>query len=173
MSGTDAEIVLRYYVQIGQMLQFVRREQAEMEMNYNTIRGTGLDGMPKGSGTGDVVGRTATKLAEDGVAEQIQALQIRQAVLCQDSEDVAQALQAIAGVYSCVLIFHYRDRHKWSEVARMMRYSESHILRMRRQALEMLGEQLEAVPMAGELLARARDARVKRETKKAPAETGE
>lgn len=159
MSGTDAEIVLRYYVQIGQMLQFVRREQAEMELNYNTIRGTGLDGMPKGSGTGDVVGRTATKLAEDGVAEQIQALGIRQMVLCQDAEDVAQALQTMNGVYSSTLILHYRDRHKWRDVAQKMHFSESHVLRLRRRALEMLGEQLEAVPMAEELLARARDAR--------------
>ena len=173
MSGSDAEIVLRYYVQIGQMLQFVRREQAEMELNYNTIRGTGLDGMPKGSGTGDVVGRTATKLAEDGVAEQIQALQIRQVVLCQDSEDVAQALQAIAGVYSCVLIFHYRDRHKWSEVARMMRYSEATFCGCAARHWRCWANSWRQYPWRVSC-SRGRVTRaLKEKPKKAPAETGE
>ena len=159
MSGADAEIVMQYCGQIKAMRRILRKEREELESGYNTIHGTGMDGMPKAPGAGDVVGETATRLAEEGVADRLQELDVRDEVLRQDMEDIGRALRVLRDVYSQALTMHYRDRHKWREVAGIMKYSESHILRLRRRALEMLGEQLEAVPMAEELLARARDAR--------------
>ena len=158
MNAAEAEIVMQYYAQLGKMRRWVKMEAEELEAEYSTLRGGSMDGMPKAGGA-DVVCDAAVKMAEDGTADRLRELAVKEAVLRQDQDDVRRALMGLRDVYRQVLVLRYEKKRRWTAIGEAVKYSESQTRRMKTRALEMLAEGLAEGPMPGELLARARAAR--------------
>ena len=56
MREKNVKEIVRYYYEIPEMVRLLKTEQREQESLYDTLKGTGGDGMPGG---GDTVGGRA------------------------------------------------------------------------------------------------------------------
>lgn len=160
MELKDAEAVMLYYAQLPRMIRETIRELEELEEQYNPIRGTGTDGMPKAAGNGDSTADLAAKLADRDTLGRIRAVETRLVVMRQDRDDIERALREVHRVHKTILICHYVKGHTWTATAIQAGYSPSHTRRLKSRALEMLGHSLDEGPMPGELVARARDTHI-------------
>ena len=52
MREKNVKEIVRYYYEIPEMVRLLKTEQREQESLYDTLKGTGGDGMPGGGGPG-------------------------------------------------------------------------------------------------------------------------
>ena len=67
MRRNGAENIVLYYKAIPGMTKLLKQERAELEDDYNSLRGTSYDGMPHGSTPGKPTEEQAVRLAEKGI----------------------------------------------------------------------------------------------------------
>ena len=149
MRRKDVKTIIAYFYGIPAMRRMLADEQAELEDEYNGLRGTSYDGMPHSS----MPGKPVEKLAERAVA-------VRLHVLETDREKIQDCLNAINGEYTRLILYRYRDKYSWVKIAVMLGVTERTAKRRGEKALDRLGEALEEVSMPDEILGRASRARV-------------
>lgn len=159
MQANDAKMILRYLGDMQGQLRTISKEMAELEEQYNGLHGMKLDGMPHGSMPGDATAALALKMAESGNAERRKELIARREVLQGDSAAIRGQIDRLRGVYKMVLFKKYVFGHSWVRVACRIEASTATAKRKGYEGLTRLAVLLDDMPMADEILARARDAR--------------
>ena len=81
MREKNVKEIVRYYYEIPEMVRLLKTEQREQESLYDTLKGTGGDGMPGGGGPGKPVEAAVIRLDERGVYERLQEIHVRLLVL--------------------------------------------------------------------------------------------
>lgn len=158
MTAAEAETIVRYYADIAGQQRALQREYAWLEAEYNPLRGNALDGMPHAAGNGDKTADMALRMAETDAARRMRELEVRGGVLCGDKAAIRDALDRLCSRHKEVLISRYVDGHTWEFTAGRAGLSRRQAIRVSAAALTRLGLLLDDVPLAGEILARARDA---------------
>lgn len=77
MREKNVKEIVRYYYEIPEMVRLLKTEQREQESLYDTLKGTGGDGMPGGGGPGKPVETAVIRLDERGVYERLQEIHVR------------------------------------------------------------------------------------------------
>ncbi len=160
MRREDVKTIIAYYFGIPAMRAELAVERAELEDEYNGLRGTAMDGMPHSSTLGKPTEELAERADARNVRGRLEAVSVRAHVLEADREKVQDCLDAIKGEYKRLIFAKYRDRYSWPQIAVRMGTTDRTVTRWRDKALDRLGEALEETPMVEELLGRASRARV-------------
>ena len=160
MRRKDVKTVITYYFGIPAMRVLLADERAELEDEYNGLHGTAVDGMPHSSMPGRQVETLAERASERNVRNRLEEISVRDRVLVMDREMIQGCLDILKGEYKRLIFFRYRDRYSWARLSVQNSVPDRTIRRWHDKALDRLGEALEEVPMADELLSRASRARV-------------
>ena len=75
----EAEAILKYYADIPQRIEIIRRQCAALNDEIDPMRGMGADGMPHGGSHGDSTAMMACKMEELGIGEQLRQLEQQRA----------------------------------------------------------------------------------------------
>ena len=81
MKVHEAEVILKYYADIPQRIEIIRRQCAALNDEIDPMRGMGTDGMPHGGAPGDSTAAMACRMEELGIGEQLRQLEQQRAVL--------------------------------------------------------------------------------------------
>ena len=135
MREKNVKEIVRYYYEIPEMVRLLKTEQREQESLYDTLKGTGGDGMPGGGGPGKPVETAVIRL------------------------DVRGCLDGLSGKYKSILQLRHKCHHSWANTSVRMGAPDSTVRSWHDKAVLCLGEALDEVPMAEELLERASRAR--------------
>ena len=65
----EAEAILKYYADIPQRIEIIRRQCAALNDEIDPMRGMGTDGMPHGGAPGDSTAAMACRMEELGIGE--------------------------------------------------------------------------------------------------------
>ncbi|MDE6455004.1 MAG: hypothetical protein K2L38_03645 [Dysosmobacter sp.] len=160
MRRKDVKTVIAYYFGIPAMRGILADEWAELEDEYNGLRGTFYDGMPHSSTPGKPVEELAERADAGNVWGKLETIAVRVHVLETDREKIQDCLNAINGEYTRLILYRYRDKYSWVKIAAKMGITERTAKRWGERALDRLGEALEEVTMPDEILGRASRARV-------------
>lgn len=158
MTAAEAETIIKYYADIAGQQRALQRERAWLEDDYNPLRGNAPDGMPHAAGNGDKTADMAMRMVDTDTARRLRELDVRGEVLRTDKEAIRGALDRLCSRHKEVLAARYIDGHTWEFTACRAGLSRRQAIRVSAAALTRLGVVLADVPMAGEILARARDA---------------
>ena len=71
MKVHEAEVILKYYADIPQRIEIIRRQCAALNDEIDPMRGMGTDGMPHGGAPGDSTAAMACRMEELGIGEQL------------------------------------------------------------------------------------------------------
>ena len=102
MREKNVKEIVRYYYEIPEMVRLLKTEQREQESLYDTLKGTGGDGMPGGGGPGKPVEAAVIRLDERGVYERLQEIHVRLLVLEGDAAAVRGCLDGLSGKYKSI-----------------------------------------------------------------------
>lgn len=160
MRRKDVKTVIAYYFGIPAMRVLLADERAELEDEYNGLHGTPVDGMPRSSTPGRQVETLAERASERNVRNRLEEISVRDRVLVMDREIIRGCLDVMKGEYKRLIFSRYRDRCSWARLAVQNGVPDRTVRRWHDKAVDRLGETLEEVPMADELLGRASRARV-------------
>ena len=160
MRRKDVKTVITYYFGIKAMRKVLAVEWAELEDEYNGLRGMSFDGAPHSSAPGKPTEELAAQVDERNVWDRMEEISVRDRVLVMDQEDIRGCLDVLKGEYKRLIFARYRDRCSWAKLAVQNGVPDRTIRRWHDKAVDRLGEALEEVPMVDELLGRASRARV-------------
>ena len=102
----------------------------------------------------------AERASERNVRNRLEEISVRDRVLVMDREMIQGCLDILKGEYKRLIFSRYRDRYSWARLSVQNSVPDRTIRRWHDKALDRMGEALEEVPMADELLSRASRARV-------------
>ena len=165
MEATDTKLILRYLAEIEWQVRRIDVEMGELEERYNPIEGMGMDGMPRGSSTGDRTAALAVKLADDNeYRNRENELMVRRSVLCADRAAIQTQFDRLNCRYKSILEGRYLYAKKplqksWKSIASRLGVKVITAQRWEKFALSAFGTMLDEMPMAEEVLLRAYDAR--------------
>ena len=160
MRDKNVKEIIRYYYEIPEMMRLLKAEQWEQETLYDTLKGTDTDGMPGGSGgPGKPVEAAVERLEALGVYERLQEIHVRLLVLEGDAAAVRGCLDGLSGKYKSILQMRHKCHHSWAGISVRMGAPDSTVRSWHDKAVACMGEALDEVPMAEELLGRASRAR--------------
>ncbi|MBD5098148.1 MAG: hypothetical protein HDT35_01090 [Clostridiales bacterium] len=159
MRRKDVKRVIAYYFGIPEMRALLADERAELEAEYNGLRGTSYDGTPHGSMPGKPTETLAVRVDARNVRNRLEEIAVRDHVLVVDRENIQGCLDVLKGEYKKLIVAKYRDRYSWVRIAVSNGVPDRTARWQHDKALDRLGEALEEVPMADELLGRASRAR--------------
>ena len=145
MRRKDVKTVIAYYFGIPAMRVLLADERAELEDEYNGLHGTSVDGTPHSSTPGNPTEALAVRVDAKNVWNRLEEISVR---------------DRVKGEYKRLLFSKHRDRCSWARMAVQNGVPDRTIRRWYDKAVDRLGEALEEVPMADELLGRASRARV-------------
>lgn len=160
MRRKDVKTIIAYFYGIPAMRRMLADEQAELEDEYNGLRGTSYDGMPHSSMPGKPVEKLVERAVAGNVRGKLEAVAVRLHVLEADREKIQDCMNAINGEYTRLILYRYRDKYSWVKIAVKMGITERTAKRWGERALDRLGEALEEVSVPDEILGRASRARV-------------
>lgn len=158
----EAEAILKYYADIPQRIEIIRRQCAALNDEIDPMRGMGADGMPHGGAPGDSTAAMACRMEELGIGEQLRQLEQQRAVLLEDQNIIREQMNRLDSGHNLILTKFYIGHKKWEEIQPSTRYSVRHLKRLRNVALAQLGRGLERLPECGALLSRALNVREER-----------
>lgn len=115
--------------------------------------------MPGGGGPGKPVEAAVIRLDERGVYERLQEIHVRLLVLEGDAAAVRGCLDGLSGKYKSILQLRHKCHHSWANISVRMGAPDSTVRNWYDKAVLCLGEALDEMPMAEELLERASRAR--------------
>lgn len=159
MKVHEAEAILKYYADITQRIEIIRRQCAALNDEIDPMRGMGTDGMPHGGSHGDSTATMACKMEELGIGEQLRQLEQQRAVLLEDQRIIRGQMNRLDSGHNLILTEFYIGHKKWEEIQTRTQYSIRHLKRLRNVALAQLGRSLERLPECGALLSRALNVR--------------
>lgn len=162
MKVHEAEVILKYYADIPQRIEIIRRQCAALNDEIDPMRGMGTDGMPHGGAPGDSTAAMACRMEELGIGEQLRQLEQQRAVLLEDQNIIREQMNRLDSGHNLILTKFYIGHKKWKEIRPSTRYSVRHLKRLRNVALAQLGSGLERLPECGALLSRALNVREER-----------
>ena len=93
------------------------------------------------------------------VWNRLEEIAVRDHVLIVDRENIRGCLDVLKGEYKKLIFAKYRDKYSWARIAASNGIPDRTARWQHDKALDRLGEALEEVPMADELLGRASRAR--------------
>ena len=149
MKVHEAEAILKYYADIPQRIEIIRRQCTALSDEVDPMRGMGTDGMPRGGTPGDSTAAMACRMDELGIGDQLRQLERQRAVLLEDQDSG----------HNLILTEFYISHKKWHEVQQKVPYSVQHLKYLRNVALAQLGRNLERLPECAALLSRALNTR--------------
>jgi DNA-directed RNA polymerase specialized sigma24 family protein len=160
MERGEVKAVLSYYAEIPGMLKLLRQEQDELNLEYNSIRAiaaddTGVHGNTPGRPTEQI----AIRMIENGTSNRLKEIEVHIQVIKRDAELVRDCLDGLNGKYKKQLLLRYVSGYSWVKLSVKMGVPESTVRNWDRKAVEKLGQELEYMPMAEELVHRASRAR--------------
>lgn len=159
MRRKDVKTVIAYYFGIPEMRALLADERAELEDEYNGLRGTSYDGAPHSSTPGKPTEDLAAQVDARNVRNRLEEISVRDHVLVRDREIIQGCLDALKGEYKRLIFSKYRDRCSWAQIAVKNGMSDRTAHWRHDKAVDRLGEAIEDVPMADEILGRASRAR--------------
>ena len=159
MKVHEAEAILKYYADIPQRIEIIRRQCAALNDAIDPMRGMGTDGMPHGGGPGDSTATMACKMEELGIGEQLRQLEQQRAALLEDQHIIRAQMNRLDSGHNLILTEFYIGHKKWHEVQQRVPYSVQHLKYLRNVALAQLGRGLERLPECAALLSRALNTR--------------
>lgn len=148
-----------YYKEIPGMLRLLRQERQELEEEYNCLRGTGNDGMPRGSSPGKPTESLGLLAAEAGTGKRLDEIKRKEKLLMDDEARIRGCLDALNGRYKQVIMLRYVYGYSWAKTGVRINAPDSTARNWHDKAMERFGEALEELPGVGELAARASRAR--------------
>lgn len=102
----------------------------------------------------------AVRVDARNVWNRLEEISVKDRVLVMDRDVIQGCLDVIKGEYKRLIFLKHRDRCSWARMAVQNGVPDRTIRRWYDKAVGRLGEALEEVPMADELLLRASRARV-------------
>ena len=160
MRRKDVKTIIAYFFGIPAQRRLLDQERAELEAEYNGLRGTSYDGMPHSSMPGKPTEELAARVDARNVWNRLEEIAVRDHVLIVDRENIQGCLDVLKGEYKKLIFAKYRDKYSWARIAASNGVPDRTVRWQHDKALDRLGEALEEVPMADELLLRASRARV-------------
>ena len=155
----EAEAILKYYADIPQRIEIIRRQCAALNDEIDPMRGMGADGMPHGESHGDSTATMACKMEELGIGERLRQLEQQRAVLLGDQRIIQGQMNRLNSGHNMILTEFYISLKNWQEVKQKVPYSVQHLKYLRNVALAQLGRNLERIPECAALLSRALNTR--------------
>ena len=104
MRRKDVKTILAYFYGIPAQRRLLDQERAELEDEYNGLRGMALDGMPHSSTPGKPVEELAERVDAGNVWGKLEAVAVRVHVLETDREKIQDCLNAINGEYTRLIL---------------------------------------------------------------------
>ena len=138
MRRKDVKTIIAYFYGIPAMWQMLADEQAELEDEYNGLRGTSYDGMPHSSTPGKPVEKLAERAVAGNVWGKLEAVAVRLHVLETDREKIQDCMNAINSEYTRIIFYRYRDKYSWVKIAVMLGVTERTAKRRGEKALDRL-----------------------------------
>ena len=160
MRRKDVKRIIAYYFGIQAMRAELAVERAELEDEYDGLRGTAYDGAPHSSTPGKPTEELAARVDARNVWNRLEEISVKDRVLVMDRDVIQGCLDVIKGEYKRLIFSKHKDRCSWARMAVQNGVPDRTIRRWYDKALDRLGEALEEVPMADELLLRASRTRV-------------
>ena len=160
MRHTDVKKIIAYYYGIPAMCRLLDAERAELESEYDGLRGSSMNGMPHGSTPGKQTEAMAERTDALRVWNRLEAIRVRGHVLSMDRDLICGCLDALNGEYKRLIVMRYRDKYSWVKMSVRSGAAEKTIRRRHDRAVDRLGEVLDDAPMIDEVLGRASRARV-------------
>ncbi|NCE63044.1 hypothetical protein D1159_00260 [Pseudoflavonifractor sp. 524-17] len=160
MRRKDVKTVIAYYFGIPAMRRMLADERAELEGEYDGLRGIAYDGMPHNSTPGKPTEVLALQADARNVWNRMEEISVKDRVLTMDRDMIQSCLDAIKGEYKRLIFFKYRDKYSWVQIAVANGVPDRTVRWWHDKAVDRLGEALEEVPMVDEILGRASRARV-------------
>ena len=157
MREKNVKEIVRYYYEIPEMVRLLKTEQREQESLYDTLKA--IDPGEGDGGPGKPVEAAVIRLDERGVYERLQEIHVRLLVLEGDAAAVRGCLDGLSGKYKSILQLRHKCHHSWANISVRMGAPDSTVRNWYDKAVLCLGEALDEVPMAEELLERASRAR--------------
>lgn len=155
MRRKDVKTIIAYFYGIPEQRRLLDQERAELEGEYNGLRGMSLDGMPHSPTPGKPVEELYERVDAGNVRGKLEAVAVRVHVLETDREKIQDCLNVINGEYTRLILYRYRDKYSWVKIAVKLGITERTAKRWGEKALNRLGEALEEVSMLDEILGRA------------------
>ena len=155
MQSEEVKKILWYYQEIAGMSKMLKREEEELEEEYNGLKGIGLDGMPHGTSLGRPTELFAEQIAGKNIGNRLGEIKVKMQVLESDAAIIRACLDLLNGKYKRVLSMRYRNVYSWAKISVRLHVPESTVRNWHDRALKKLGDALEEAPMADEILARA------------------
>ena len=97
MRRKDVKTIIAYFYGIPAQRRLLDQEQAELEDEYNGLRGTSYDGMPHSSTPGKPTEALALQADARNVWGKLEAVAVRVHVLETDREKIQDCMNAING----------------------------------------------------------------------------
>ena len=148
MKVHEAEAILKYYADIPQRIEIIRRQCTALSDEVDPMRGMGTDGMPRGGTPGDSTAAMACRMDELGIGDQLRQLERQRAVLLEDQNIIRGQMNRLDSGHNLILTEFYISPTKWQ-----------HLKYLRNVALAQLGRNLERLPECAALLSRALNTR--------------
>jgi len=159
MRRNGAENIVLYYKAIPGMVTLLKTERAELEGEYDGLRGTSYDGMPHGSTPGKPTEALAVSVAEKGIYDRLQEIGVRLEVLEADAAMIRGSMDAMSGKYKSILSMKLLRGYSWGKISVRLGVPDSTARYWYKMALDRLADILDEAPMADELEGRASRAR--------------
>ena len=159
MRRRDVKTVIAYYFGIPVIRALLADERAELEDEYDGLRGMAYDGAPHSSTPGKPTEALAVLVDARNVRNRLEEIAVRDHVLVMDREKIQGCLDVLKGEYKRLIFARYRDKYSWARIAVQNGVPDRTVRWQHDKAVDRLGEALEEVPMADELLGRASRAR--------------
>ena len=160
MRRNDVKKIIAYYYGIPAMRRLLDAERADLESEYDGLRGAPMDGMPHGSAPGKPTEALAERMDAMNVWNRLETIDVRAHVLSMDRDLICSCIDALNGEYKRLLVMRYRDGYSWVKMSVRTGKADKTVRRRHDKALERLGEALDEAPMIDEVLGRASRARV-------------
>ena len=148
-----------YYRNIPGMLRLLKQERAELEEEYNGLRGMEMDGMPHGSSPGKPTEALGMRCMENGVGDRIAEIESREKILTADAATIRACLDALNGRYKQVIVLRYVRGYSWAKIGMRINAPDSTARCWHEKAMKRFGEVLEELTDVGALTIRASRAR--------------
>ena len=160
MQKNQVETIIMYYHEIPGMMKLLRQEWTDLEEEYCGLRGTPMDGLPRGSTPGNPTIALVERAEEKGIRSRLQEIEVKMQVIDADKAMIRGCLDALRGKYKRLLFMRYSGGYSWARISAEIGVPDSTARNWYNRAVERLGEALEDVPMVEEIIGRASRARV-------------
>lgn len=159
MQRKDVKTIIAYYFGIPSMRAELAVERAELEDEYDGLRGTAYDGAPHSSTPGKPTEEMAARVDAQNVRNRVEEIEVRDHVLVRDREIIQGCLDMLKGEYKRLIFSKYRDKYSWAKIATKNSVPDRTVRWWHDKAVDRLGEAMEEAPMVDEILGRASRAR--------------